>query len=240
MDIKDLLIWCNNIAPVDGLGDTLKLKFFEDIYNRFKDHLIEGVELSVEGAYNLAKLYELYGDIEFTSDIGTQYNLFLTMLSGLLHNKIPMHRALLALNIPRIGDVTAKKLAQHPDIIEALVDGCYPSLELIDIVGEATTASILVNLNKFQRLSLIWDNIDKAVVTASTDIVKVAITGSLSISRKEFEKLLEANGFKLGDISKDTKYLITNTPDSSSSKNAKADKLGIKKITEEEFRSRFL
>lgn len=240
MQIQDLLIWCNNIAPVDGLGDTLKLKFFEDINNRFKDQLIEGTDLSIEGAYNIAKLYELYGNIEFTSDIGTQYKLFLTMLSGLLHNKVPMHKALVALNVPRLGDITAKKLAQHLDVIESLVDGCYPSIELLSIVGEATTGSILMNLNKFQRLSFIWDNIDKTVSASNNQTIKVAITGSLSVPRKEFEALLEAHGFKVGDISKDTKYLITNTPNSSSSKNAKADKLGIEKITEDDFKSRYL
>ena len=43
-------------------------------------------------------------------------------------------------------------------------------------------------------------------------------------------------GYTIGsDIKKDTKYLITNTPDSGSSKNKKAEKFGITKITEEEF-----
>ena len=231
MQIQDLLIWCNNIAPVDGLGDTLKLKFFEEllkdnaniesIYDPNNDHLVTFSRFSS-------------GDPQ----LGAQYRLFAKMLNGLYNNKVPMYKALLALNIPRLGEVTAKKLAQSPDVIRSLVDGCYSSLELLEIVGEATTGTILENLNKFHRLSYIWTNIDKTVVSA--DAVKVAITGSLSIPRKDFEKLLEANGFKLGDISKDTKYLITNTPNSNSSKNAKADKLGIEKITEEEFRSRFL
>jgi DNA ligase (NAD+) len=236
MKTQDLLIWCENIAPVDGLGDTLKLKFFEELCSALSESLPTGSEVSIEGAYNLAKVYD---GIQIDPSVGSQYKLFYTMLDGLIHNKVPMYKALLALNIPRIGDVTAKKLAQHIDVIESLVDGCYPSDKLLDIVGEATTGTILMNLNKFQRLTYIWDNIDKAVVSA--DVVKVAITGSLeSMPRSQFEKLLNAHGFVLGDITKDTKYLITNTPNSSSSKNAKADKLGIEKITENEFRSRYL
>lgn len=236
MKTQDLLIWCENIAPVDGLGDTLKLKFFEELCSALSENLPTGSEVSIEGAYNLAKVYD---GIQINSSVGSQYKLFYTMLDGLIHNKVPMYKALIALNIPRIGDVTAKKLAQHIDVIESLVDGCYPSDKLLDIVGEATTGTILMNLNKFQRLTYIWDNIDKAVVSA--DVVKVAITGSLeSMPRSQFEKLLNAHGFVLGDITKDTKYLITNTPNSSSSKNAKADKLGIEKITENEFRSRYL
>ena len=234
MKTQDLLIWCNNIAPVDGLGDTLKLKFFEELCSALSENLPTGSEVSIEGAYNLAKVYD---GIHINPNVGSQYKLFYTMLNGLIHNKVPMYKALIALNIPRIGDVTAKKLAQYPDVVESLVDGCYSSLELMSIVGEATTGTILMNLNKFQRLSYIWDNIDKTV--ADTDVIKVAITGSLSIPRKQFETLLSANGFKLGDVTKDTKYLITDNPNSSSGKNAKADKLGIEKITEIEFRKKF-
>lgn len=229
MKTQDLLIWCENIAPVDGLGDTLKLKFFDEI--------IEAYELP-QSALSIEDIYDLSSYWEFRCE-GAQEKLFMQMLLGLKNNKVPMYKALLALNIPRIGDITAKKLAQHIDVIESLVDGCYPSDKLLDIVGEATTGTILENLNKFHRLSYIWDNIDKTVVSA--DVVKVAITGSLeSMPRSQFEKLLNAHGFVLGDITKDTKYLITNTPNSSSSKNAKADKLGIEKITENEFRSRYL
>lgn len=234
MKTQDLLIWCENIAPVDGLGDTLKLKFFEELCSAHSENLPTGSEVSIEGAYNLAKVYD---GIQINSSVGSQYKLFYTMLDELIHNKVPMYKALIALNIPRIGDVTAKKLAQHIDVIESLVDGCYPSDKLLSIVGEATTGTILMNLNKFQRLSYIWDNIDKTV--SYGEVIKVAITGSLSIPRKNFEKLLTENGFKLGDITKDTKYLITNTPDSNTGKNAKASELGIEKITEEAFRSKF-
>jgi len=224
MKTQDLLIWCENIAPVDGLGDTLKLKFFEELPNPIK---------CIEDIYSID-----LEDYKLDRTIGAQFALFCDMINKLHTAKVPMYKALIALNIPRLGEVTAKKLAQHPDIIESLVDKCYPASELLNIVGEATTGTIFENLNKFGRLSFIWNNIDKSVV--SSDTIKVAITGSLSVARKDFEKLLEANGFKLGDITKDTKYLITNTPESNSSKNAKADKLGITKITEADFKEKFL
>lgn len=64
----------------------------------------------------------------------------------------------------------------------------------------------------------------------------VVITGKLSMKRADFEKLLKANGWKLGSsMSKNTKYLITNDPDSGTEKNKKADALGIPKVTEEQF-----
>ena len=65
---------------------------------------------------------------------------------------------------------------------------------------------------------------------------KVAITGKLSVKRADFEKELRGWGYEPGEISKDTLYLITDDPFSSSSKNARADQWGITKITEAEFR----
>ncbi len=70
--------------------------------------------------------------------------------------------------------------------------------------------------------------------------IKVAITGKLSVKRADFEKELKAYGYIAGDISKDTRFLITDDPSSNSSKNQKADKWGIAKITEEEFRKNYL
>ena len=48
--------------------------------------------------------------------------------------------------------------------------------------------------------------------------------------------LAENAGFEVkGGVSKGLTYLVTNTPDSGSSKNKKAKQLGTKVITEEEF-----
>ena len=230
MKTQDLLIWCNNIAPVDGLGDTLKLKFFDEIIETYE---LPISVLSIEDVYKISTYWQF-------RHRGVQEELFMQMLSGLHNNKVSMYKALLALNIPRLGEITAKKLAQHIDLIESLVDGCYPAEDLLNIVGEATSGTILENITKFQRLTLIWGNIDKSVSTATTDSIKVAITGSLSsMSRKQFEALLNAHGFILGDITKDTKYLITNEANPTSSKAIKASKLGIEIISESDFRNKF-
>lgn len=68
-------------------------------------------------------------------------------------------------------------------------------------------------------------------------IKNVVITGKLkSMKRDDFEKLLNQFGVKLQKaISGTTDYLITNDPNSNSSKNNKADYMGIKKISELDF-----
>jgi DNA ligase (NAD+) len=64
------------------------------------------------------------------------------------------------------------------------------------------------------------------------------ITGSVHRfkNRSEFKKYVEGQGGKVsGSVSKNTAYLVTNTPDSGTGKNKKARDLGIPVITEDEF-----
>ena len=233
MQIQDLLVWCNNLAPTDGLGDTLKIKFFEEWHERF------GLDISVEG------IYRFHHPVLNSFGVnGVQQELFRKMVARLKSSGRPdpepmsIISALKALNIPRLGDATADLLSHYPDDIKKLMDGEIPD-NLAYRIGDANSKSIITNIKKFARLNYIKRNLVFEDNSSNNSRIKVAITGSLSISRKDFEKLLNEHGFILGDISKDTKYLITNTPESGSSKNAKADKLGIKKITESAFRAEY-
>ena len=64
----------------------------------------------------------------------------------------------------------------------------------------------------------------------------VAITGKLSVPRNDFINEISQYGWTVGTVTKKTQYLVTDTPDSGSSKNLKAQKMGVKVISEEEFR----
>jgi len=224
MMIQDLLVWCNNVAPVEGLGDTLKMKFFEELHDK------QGLVISVDGVYSSTSIGFVGG--------GTQLKLFEEMYAGLKHNEVPIISALKALNIPRLGDATADLLSHYKEDIDNLINGVVPD-KLAYRIGNANAESITKHIDKFKRLNYIYDNIEFHNDYESSSRVKVAVTGSLSIPRKQFELLLNDNGFVLGDITKDTKYLITDDPNGNSSKNIKASKLGIEKITEAEFRARF-
>lgn len=93
-------------------------------------------------------------------------------------------------------------------------------------------AQNLENQNKQESKEAPAEKVSKPVQEKGT----VVITGKLSMKRADFEQLLKENGWKMGSsISKNTKYLITNDPDSNTTKNQKADALGIQKITEEDF-----
>lgn len=221
-EYRDLECWINNIGKVDGISTTLKFKFLDEL----------GVK-SVDYLYN--KRYTLSGD-------GTQRDLFRKVLSKLYDESIDIVDALCALNIPRLGRTTASKMAVDKKMVislahEACVNGVITT-DISNIVGQATMKSIMSHSSKFSRLVYIENMIDmseKSVVD-NTSAIKVAVTGSLSVKRSVFEKMLSDNGFVLTGVKKDTMYLITDDPNSGSSKNKLADKLGVKKVTEQEFR----
>lgn len=63
------------------------------------------------------------------------------------------------------------------------------------------------------------------------------VTGKVSMSRNEFQKLGVAHGYEFkSSVTKDLTFLVCNDPNSTSSKIKNAKKNGIKVITEDEFR----
>lgn len=231
--MQDILMWTKTLAPVDGMGDILRKKFVTDLF---------GEDISVNELMD-GRLQKYATSQKSDS---AQVNLFLEMCDKLCNRTFELAVALEALNIPRLGNLTAKKIAQIPDKIKHMlaayqVGTVAPSASVEALVGPATAQSIADNADKFVRLALIQDRIDWTVKQQLEVKGKVAITGKLSVPRDQFIKELESCGYKVAnDVSKDTSFLITDTPDSQSSKNAKADKFGVTKITESEFRKQYL
>lgn len=230
---QNLLIWVHNLAPVDGLGDELIIKYLLT----YRDNL------SID---DLMKLdYKSLSDY-FYSESGHK-KLIYDMIKKLFTGSFEISSALKALNIPRLGDKTAEKLSKYPQLILDCLDSFDRSnagndigeyANLIDVVGNATAATIYANIDKFKQLNSIRDRIvwDSAPNTKVEPKGSVAITGKLSVPRNQFIQELRSNGWEVKDISKSTSYLITDDPESNSSKNKKANEWNIQKITEAEFR----
>ena len=75
----------------------------------------------------------------------------------------------------------------------------------------------------------------KAVVGGKLDNKSFCITGTLSMKRDDFVRLIESNGGKFTSVNKTLDYLICNDKNSNSGKAKKAKDLGITIITEDEF-----
>lgn len=239
--LQDTMIWTNVLSPIDNLGESLKEKFFNEVYGDVPT--IENLMKNKPTAYQ-------------NSSEGTQTYRMKLMFDKLFSDEpIKLVDAIKALNIPRFGDVNADKLAQYPEQVKSLVElacdgSCADGMKLLSMfndlmvkIGVANTKSLERNMDKIARLSFIQKRIDwstPTVESVSESKGKVAITGKLSVKRSEFERELKAAGYTPAEISKDTKFLITDNPDSSSSKNKKADAWGIVKITEQEFRHEYM
>ena len=232
--MQDLIIWCKLIAPFDGFKDALIARFATMVYG--EDVSIETVMDSIISNFAIVR-----GSV--------QYDMFEKTINKLHSSeKVDIKSALLALNIPRLGDISSSKLANNPDLCKRIVEEatgdkfCLQN-DTMDgirkILGDATLDSILTNFNKLKRLKYIKDRI----VYPKVKEVKgeVVVTGKLSVPRNNFEKELNEAGFILsGTVNKNTLCLITDDPNGSSSKNKKASSLGIPKLSEYEFRSQYM
>ena len=221
--MQDVLIWMNNVVPTDGLGDTLRLKFLKELM---------GDKVSIEEIYARGQLTE-------APEIHTvTYNKFVQTYNSMFTVKVPLVNAILALNIPRFGDVTAEKLAQYPEAVGLLSEGIMPHM-LESKVGTANFQSVVQNFSKFQRLKYL--NVDYSDVPEQVELKPVAITGTLSCKRSLYEQVLKEHGFiATGSVTKNTFALITNDPSSGSSKNVSAQKYGVPIYTEAEFNTKYI
>ena len=140
------------------------------------------------------------------------------------------------------------------EVAQMVIDGGYPTLEdiayvskenLLDIEGfsdtraEAFVKCIEDNWDTMINLLNLGVTLREEEPKASNKIsgCHVCVTGKLEhFSRKEIEDTIKkSNGIVDSNVTSKTNYLVTNTPESGSSKNVNARKFGTKIITEEEF-----
>jgi len=144
-----------------------------------------------------------------------------------------------SLAIPNVGKGTSKMLANVFKSVESFVNTCsYDKLIGLDDIGPTTAASIMSAIkNRGQEFLDLLEMIgikEKRVSGNRLEGKSFLFTGTLSKPRKIFENLVEANGGVLkGSVSKGLDYLIVG--EDAGSKTAKAEKLGIPTISEQDF-----
>ena len=219
---QDVLCWFHALAPVDGLGDALILKFLDAL---FGDHI------TVEQIYSYGKV--------FSYSASAQKSLFISAYNKLFDSGISIEDAIRALNIPRFGDITAAKCSAYSAEFQMFLKTGKLS-DNLKALGDANFEALRNNIDKLARLHLIADQITWASAPVANN-GEVCITGKLSVKRSVFESELKEHGFTISSsVKKSTKYLITDDPNSGTSKNTAADKYGIPKISEAEFRATIL
>ena len=218
---------------IEGLSEQTLLKFiglgfiksFGDIF-RLHSHREEIVELEGFGEKSYEKLAASIEKARHT---------------------VPA-RILAALGIPGVGVTTAAQIANSCenkwDKISSLT---YDELIAIDGIGEVMARDFEAFFADEHNMAVVDDLVNELDIDETYEATGTALAGAIFVitgslehykSRTELKKEIEAQGGKVaGSVSKNTSYLVTNNPESGSSKNKAAAELGVKIITEEEIRA---
>jgi DNA ligase (NAD+) len=213
---------------VDGMGPKIIDAFLEhglisslpDIFEIEKDEILELPRFAELSAENIVKAVEMA-------------------------KKTTLPRLITALSIDHVGEETAYLLAGHFKTIEKIREASKEELEKINGVGPVVAESLSkwfankANEKMLDRL-LSHLKIEKAAPVAATGAAKLSgltfvLTGTLSsLERNEAESKIRSLGGKVSSsVSKKTSYVVAGAEPGS--KLEKANELGVKILSEQEF-----
>lgn len=159
---------------------------------------------------------------------------------------VTFDRVLFALGIRYVGETTAKEIARHFGDIDAVASAAKERLLEVQDVGEVIADSVYEyfrdnrHLSDIARLKAagIRFSIDAASAASAALAGKtIVISGNFSVPRDEMKRLIESNGGKSSSsLSGRTSYLLAGSKPGPE-KMKKASELGVKVISEGEFRN---
>jgi len=212
---------------IDGFSE----KTAEQFYN----------EIGLKDAVGLMRLtsFDLYG-LEGFAD---------KKIANLLNaieasKKTTLDRFVFALGIDGIGKKTAKDLVKKFGNLDNLKNASIEELNAVDGIGGILAANVYDYFHNEDNLQYIANLIDSGITFRETEKksgvfsgMKVVLTGSLpTYKRGEATKLIENNGGEVASaVSKSVNLVIAG--EDAGSKLEKAEKLGIRIIDENEFKS---
>ena len=215
-----------------GLGPEL----IEDYYRR---RLIR----------NVADLYTI--DVQQINGDGSRDKSAQNIVRAIEKSKeVPFERVVFALGIRFVGETSAKLLARHFKTIDALMQAGLEELQEIEGIGEVMAKSIIsyfhneANLDIIRRLreyglQMQLSTLD-APLSNKLEGMSIVISGVFAHhSRDEYKAMIEQHGGKnVGSISSKTTFILAGE-NMGPSKLQKAEKLGIRILSEDEFLSEF-
>ena len=217
-----------NAMDIDGLGESIISQLVErkmvytyaDLYKLTYKQLLELDLIAEKSAQNL-----------------------LDAINNSKNTKLP--KFLNALGIRLVGKESADILAQNFKDIEALKTANVEDLSAIDGIGEKMAKSIydyfhneqnLKTLDEVLKLGLVLENTYRKEENLKFKGLSFVLTGTLEeFSRDKAQEILKSLGAKTpNSVSKNTNYVIAGA--NAGSKLTKAQNLGIKILSEQEFK----
>lgn len=215
---------------IEGFGESI----VEDFYNL-------GYLKNIDDFYTLDKykdelmLLEGFGEKSISKLLESASN----------SKKNSLERLLFGLGIRYVGKKTAKILSKYYKTMDNLIKADFDELKSINDIGDVIAKSIVdyfsdeknINLiNRLKDLNLNMRYLGEEVNTSNENIngKTFVITGTLSRPRDEIKDEIEGLGGNVtGSVTKKTDYVIAG--EKAGSKLTKANELGIRVLTEEEY-----
>ena len=238
--------YCNNeLCPM-----RIKGRFLHFVSRKAMN--INAGEATIEQLYDngliksLPDLYSLTADQLISLDGWKEksVNNFLESISE--STKVPFFRVLYALGLRHIGETTAKMLASHFGSMESLAKATREDLLAIDEIGETIADSLTAyfmdssHIEMIQRLEAAGVQMvaqEKERLSNLLEGKSIVISGNFSVSREEIKSIISAHsGKNTGSVSGKTSFLLVGEKPGPE-KIRKAQSLGVKVISEEEFYS---
>lgn len=196
---------------------------------------------------NIADIYDLKKEqllpLERMAEKSAQ-----NLIAGIEASKqVPFERVLFAIGIRHVGETTAKKIARKVRSIDVLMNSTKEQLLTIDEVGEIIADSIADHFSNPEHKRIIERLKEKGLQfemsgdlqQTGSDKLKdmtIVISGVFTKhSRDEYKDMIELNGGKnSGSISKKTSFVLAGD-NMGPEKLKKAESLGVKIISEDDF-----
>ncbi len=197
--------------------------------------------------HNVADLYDLKREqlIGLGTDATIQDKGADNLLAALEASKqVPFERVLFALGIRYVGEVGAKKLARYFKNIDALMAATEEELAQVEDVGEVTAKAVAEWFANAEHRQIV-ERLREAglqmsgnwqLATGNLEGMTLVVSGVFEhFSRDEIKADIESHGGKVsGSISSKTTYLVAGEK-MGPEKLKKAEKLGVKIISEAEY-----
>jgi len=214
MDIENL-----GEALIDQLVDAGLVKNFADLYKLQKDDLLELERMADKSAQNVIDSIEA-------------------------SKTRPLWRLVAGLGIRHIGVQTAQDLAEHFGSLDALINATQAELDAIEQIGEKVAQSVYKFFHNDRNIAVVKELLAAGVKPELPKKAKakgklagktIVVTGTLqNFSRQQIEEAIRnAGGKTSSSVSKKTDFVVAGAE--AGSKLDKANQLGVKVITENEF-----
>ncbi|MBQ2127458.1 MAG: NAD-dependent DNA ligase LigA, partial [Bacteroidaceae bacterium] len=154
---------------------------------------------------------------------------------------------LYALGIRFVGVTVAKRLARAFNNIDALMQATIEQLVAVDEIGERIAGAVRAFFAKEENRQLVLQlkeaglkfEVEEEVGVERSELLKgqsIVISGVFTHhSRDEYKEMIERNGGKnVGSVSKSTSFILMGE-NMGPSKLEKAQKMGVRLVTEDEF-----